>query len=151
MQRNWSSLIRPKRIDVDEATHTNFYGEFTIQPLERGFGITLGNALRRVLLSSIQGSAIVSAKIEGVLHEFSTISGVKEDVTDIILNLKGVRFKLGQANMKEVSIDVSRAGEVTAADIMTDGTVEILNPEHHIATLSSGSFKAKMMVKMGKG
>ncbi len=111
----------------------------------------MGNALRRVLLSSIQGSAIVSAKIEGVLHEFSTISGVKEDVTDIILNLKGVRFKLGQANIKEVSIDVSRAGEVTAADIMTDGTVEILNPEHHIATLSSGSFKAKMMVKMGKG
>ena len=100
MQRNWSSLIRPKRIDVDEATHTDFYGEFTIQPLERGFGITLGNALRRVLLSSIQGSAIVSAKIEGVLHEFSTVPGVKEDVTDIILNLKGVRFKLGAGKHK---------------------------------------------------
>jgi len=151
MQRNWSSLIRPKRIDVDEATHTNFYGEFTIQPLERGFGITLGNALRRVLLSSIQGSAIVSVKIDGVLHEFSTIPGVKEDVTDIILNLKGVRFKMGQANIKEVSIDVTRTGAVTAADIITDGTVEVLNPEHHIATISSGSFKAKLIVKTGKG
>lgn len=152
MQRNWSSLIRPKRIDVDEATHTNFYGEFTIQPLERGFGITLGNSLRRVLLSSIQGSAIVSVKIEGVLHEFSTIPGVKEDVTDIILNLKGVRFKMGQANTKELSIDVSRAGAVTAADIVTDGTIEVLNPDHYIATLSGGgSLKAEMVVKMGKG
>jgi DNA-directed RNA polymerase subunit alpha len=151
MQRNWSSLIRPKRIDVDEATHTNFYGEFAIQPLERGFGITLGNALRRVLLSSIQGSAIVSVKIEGVLHEFSTIPGVKEDITDIILNLKGVRFKMGQANTKEASIDVTRTGLVTAADIITDGTIEVLNPEHHIATISNGSFKAKLVVKMGKG
>lgn len=151
MQRNWSSLIRPKRIDVDEATHTNFYGEFIIQPLERGFGITLGNALRRVLLSSIQGSAIVSVKIEGVLHEFSTVPGVKEDVTDIILNLKGVRFKTGQANTKELSIDVSRVGAVTAADIITDGTMEVLNPDHHIATVSSGSFKAKLMVRTGKG
>jgi DNA-directed RNA polymerase subunit alpha len=151
MQRNWSSLIRPKRIDVDEATHTNFYGEFTIQPLERGFGITLGNALRRVLLSSIQGTAIVSAKIDGVLHEFSTVPGVKEDVTDIILNLKGVRFKLGQADTKEVSINVDRAGAITANDIITDGTIEVLNPDHHIATLSSGSFKAKLVVKMGKG
>jgi DNA-directed RNA polymerase subunit alpha len=151
MQRNWSSLIRPKRIDVDDATHTNFYGEFTIQPLERGFGITLGNTLRRVLLSSIQGAAIVSVKIEGVLHEFSTVPGIKEDVTDIILNLKGVRFKMGQANIKEVSIDVARTGTVTAADIVTDGTIEVLNPEHHIATISNGSFKAKMMIKMGKG
>jgi DNA-directed RNA polymerase subunit alpha len=151
MQRNWSSLIRPKRIDVDEATHTNFYGEFTIQPLERGFGITLGNALRRVLLSSIQGTAIVSAKIDGVLHEFSTVPGVKEDITDIILNLKGVRFKLGLADTKEVSINIDRIGAITAADIITDGTIEVLNPDHHIATLSRGSFKAKLVVKMGKG
>jgi DNA-directed RNA polymerase subunit alpha len=151
MQRNWSSFIRPKRVDVDEATHTNSYGEFTIQPLERGFGITLGNALRRVLLSSIQGAAIVSAKIDGVLHEFSTLPGVKEDVTDIILNLKGVRFKMGEANTKEVSLNVSRSGAVTAADIVTDGTIEILNPEHHIATVSGGSFKATLIIKMGKG
>jgi len=152
MQRNWSSLIRPKRVDVDEATHTRFYGEFTIQPLERGYGVTLGNALRRVLLSSIQGSAIVSIKIDGVLHEFSTIPSVKEDVTDIILNLKGVRFKLGQADAKVVHINLGRAGVITAADIITDGTIEVLNPDHYIATMSGGgSFKAELVVKMGKG
>jgi DNA-directed RNA polymerase subunit alpha len=152
MQRNWSSLIRPKRIDVDEATHTPCYGEFTIQPLERGFGITLGNTLRRVLLSSIQGTAIVSVKIDGVLHEFSTVPGVKEDVTDIILNLKGVRFKLGQADTKEVHINVARTGAITAADIITDGTIEVLNPDHYIATVSDkGKFKAELVVKMGKG
>ena len=152
MQRNWSSLIRPKRIDVDNATHTRLYGEFTIQPLERGFGITLGNALRRVLLSSIQGTAIVSVKIDGVLHEFSTLPGVKEDITDIILNLKGVRFKLGQADTKEVRINVDHAGPITAADIITDGTIEVLNPEHYIATVSGkGKFKAELVVKMGKG
>ena len=152
MQRNWSSLIRPKRVDVDEATHTRFYGEFTIQPLERGYGVTLGNALRRVLLSSIQGSAIISIKIDGVLHEFSTIPKVKEDVTDIILNLKGVRFKLGQADTKVVHINVERAGVITAADIITDGTIEVLNPDHYIATMSGGgSFKAELVVKTGKG
>lgn len=152
MHRNWSSLIRPKRIDVDAATHTRFYGEFTIQPLERGFGITLGNVLRRVLLSSIQGAAIVSAKIDRVLHEFSTLPGVKEDITDIILNLKGVRFQLGEANTKEVHIDMDRPGKITAADIITDGTIEVLNPDHHIATLSGkGKIKAELVVKMGKG
>ncbi|MDD4091135.1 MAG: DNA-directed RNA polymerase subunit alpha [Smithellaceae bacterium] len=152
MQRNWSSLIRPKRVDVDEATHTRFYGEFTIQPLERGFGITLGNALRRVLLSSIQGAAITSIKIDGVLHEFSTIPGVKEDVTDVILNLKGVRFKLGAADTKVVKFNVTSAGPITAGDIITDGTIEVLNPDHYIATLSGGgSLKAEMVVKMGKG
>ncbi len=151
MQRNWSSLIRPKRVDVDEATHTRFYGEFTIQPLERGFGITLGNALRRVLLSSIQGAAITSIKIDGVLHEFSTIPGIKEDVTDIILNLKGVRFKLGAADTKIVKLNVTSAGAITAGDIITDGTIEVLNPDHFIATMSGGgSFKAEMVVKMGK-
>ena len=152
MQRNWSSLIRPKRVDVDEATHTRLYGEFTIQPLERGFGITLGNALRRVLLSSIQGAAIASIKIDGVLHEFSTIPGIKEDITDVILNLKGVRFKLGVADTKVVRFNVVNAGVITAGDIITDGTIEVLNPEHYIATMSgSGSFKAEMVVKMGKG
>src|SRR5512137_1940815 len=94
MVKNWCSLIKPRRIEIDENTHSRFYGEFVCQPLERGFGITLGNALRRVLLSSIQGAAIVSVKIDHVLHEFSTVPGVKEDVTDIILNLKGVRLKL---------------------------------------------------------
>ena len=152
MQRNWRSLIQPKRIDIDETTHTRFYGEFSCQPLERGFGTTLGNALRRILLSSIQGAAIVSVKFDGVLHEFSTIPGVKEDVTDIILNLKGVRLKLHQDGPRTIHIDASREGVITAADIETDGTVEILNPDHYIATLvGEASFKAEMVVKMGKG
>lgn len=152
MQRNWRSLIQPKRIDIDDATHTRLYGEFSCQPLERGFGITLGNALRRILLSSIQGAAIVSVKFDGVLHEFSTVPGVKEDVTDIILNLKGVRLKLHQDGPRTIHIDTSREGIVTAADIETDGTVEILNPDHYVATLvGDASFKAEMVVKMGKG
>lgn len=152
MQRNWRSLIQPKRVDIDEATHTHFYGEFSCQPLERGFGITLGNAMRRILLSSIQGAAIVSVKFHGILHEFSTIPGVKEDVTDIILNLKGVRLKLHQDGPRTIHIDTSREGVVTAADIITDGTVEILNPDHYIATLIGDAFlKAELVVKMGKG
>ena len=152
MQKSWRTLIRPKRIEIDENTHTHFYGEFTCQPLERGFGITLGNAIRRVLLSSIQGAAIVSVKIGGVLHEYSTIPGIKEDVTDIILNLKGVRLKLNQDGPRVLNIDVSRDGAVTAADIISDGTVEILNPDHYIATLSGGKkFKAELVVKTGKG
>jgi DNA-directed RNA polymerase subunit alpha len=153
MQRNWRSLIQPKRIDIDKATHTRFYGEFSCQPLERGFGTTLGNALRRILLSSIQGAAIVSVKFDGVLHEFSTIPGVKEDVTDIILNLKGVRLKLHQDGPRTIRLDASKAGVITAADIVTDETVEILNPDHYIATLvgKKASCKAEMVVKMGKG
>ena len=153
MQRNWRSLIQPKRIDIDKATHTCFYGEFSCQPLERGFGTTLGNALRRILLSSIQGAAIVSVKFDGVLHEFSTLPGVKEDVTDIILNLKGVRLKLHQDGPRTIRLDASRDGVITAADIVTDGTVEILNPDHYIATMvgKKASCKAEMVVKMGKG
>ena len=152
MQRNWRSLIQPKRVEIDETTHTRYYGEFICQPLERGFGTTLGNALRRILLSSIQGAAIVSVKFVGVLHEFSTIPGVKEDVTDIILNLKGVRLKLHQDGPRTIRIDTSREGVITAADIVSDGTVEILNPDHYIATLvGKASCKAEMVVKMGKG
>ncbi len=100
MRRNWTELIRPRRMEVEEATHTPFYGKFVCEPLERGFGITLGNSLRRVLLSSLQGAAITSVKIEGVLHEFSTIPGVKEDVTDLILNLKKVNLRLYTAQPK---------------------------------------------------
>jgi DNA-directed RNA polymerase subunit alpha len=152
MQRNWRSLIRPKRIEIDETTRSRFYGEFTCQPLERGFGITLGNAIRRVLLSSIQGAAIVSVKIDGVLHEFDTVPGIKEDVTDIIMNLKGVRVKLHQDGPRAVRIEKSEEGVITAADIITDGNVEILNPDHYIASLSGdAAFKADMFVKLGKG
>ncbi len=152
MERNWRSLIKPKRIEVDDKTHTSFYGEFTCQPLEKGFGITLGNALRRVLLSSIYGAAITSVKFDGVLHEFSTISGVKEDVTDIILNMKGVRLKLHEDGPRTLHIDASGEGTVKAGDIITDETVEILNPDHHIATFSGRAvFKAELVADMGKG
>ncbi len=152
MHKNPRSLIKPKKIEIDQSTHTRFYAEFLCQPLERGFGITLGNALRRVLLSSIQGAAIVSVKFDGVFHEFSTIPGVKEDVTDIILNLKGVRLKLNDEGPRTVHLDISREGEVTAGDIEAGPTIEILNPEHHIATLMEGaSLKAEMVVKSGKG
>lgn len=152
MQKNWRSLIKPKRIEIDDATHTRFYAEFVCQPLERGFGTTLGNSLRRVLLSSIQGAAIVSVKFDGVFHEFSTIPGVKEDVTDIILNLKGVRLKLNDEGPRTIYLDVSRAGDITAGDILLDPTMEILNPDHHIATIiGDASLKAQMEVRTGKG
>jgi DNA-directed RNA polymerase subunit alpha len=152
MERNWRSLIKPKRIEVDEKTHTSFYGEFTCQPLEKGFGITLGNALRRIILSSIYGAAITSVRFDGVLHEFSSISGVKEDVSDIILNLKGVRLKMHQDDPRTLRIDASGAGTVTAGDIITDETALILNPDHHLATLSDRAvFKAELLVEVGKG
>jgi DNA-directed RNA polymerase subunit alpha len=152
MQKNWRSLIKPERIEVDEKSHTPFYGEFDCQPLEKGFGITLGNALRRVLLSSIYGAAIVSVRFDGVLHEFSTIPGVKEDITIIILNLKGVRLKLHGEGPKTVFIDASKKGVVRAGDIITDGTIEILNPDHPIATISDkATLKAEMVVDVGKG
>jgi DNA-directed RNA polymerase subunit alpha len=152
MERNWRSLIKPKRIEVDEKSHTSFYGEFTCQPLEKGFGITLGNALRRVILSSIYGAAITSVRFDGVLHEFSSISGVKEDVSDIILNMKGVRLKLHEDGPRTLRIDASGEGIITAGDIITDETVEILNPDHHLATLSDKAvFKAELMAEVGRG
>ncbi|MBW2673038.1 MAG: DNA-directed RNA polymerase subunit alpha, partial [Deltaproteobacteria bacterium] len=152
MERNWRSLIKPKRIEVDEKNHTSFYGEFTCQPLEKGFGITLGNALRRVLLSSIYGAAITSVKFDGVLHEFSSTSGVKEDISDIILNMKGVRLKLHEDSPRTLHIDASGEGIVKAGDIITDETVEVLNPEHHLATLSDKAvFKAELVADVGRG
>jgi DNA-directed RNA polymerase subunit alpha len=152
MQKNWRNLIRPKKIEVDEKSRSHFYGEFTIQPLEKGFGITLGNSLRRVLLSSIRGAAITSVKFDGVLHEFSTIPGVKEDVTDIILNIKGVRVKLNQDGPRTIRLDASKEGAIKAGDFSTDGTVEIMNPDHYIATLAPGAgLKVEMMARSGKG
>jgi len=152
MQRNWRSLIRPKRIEVDEKTRTPFYGEFTCQPLERGFGITLGNALRRILLSSIHGAAIVSVKIDKVLHEFSTVAGMKEDVTDFILNLKGIRLKLNQDGPKTLRLDVAREGVVTAGDIAADPAMEIMNPEQYLCTLAGNAkLKAEMVARTDKG
>ena len=125
-------------IECLEVDDTNNYAKFVCEPLERGYGVTIGNSLRRILLSSLPGCAITSVKIEGVLHEFSTIPNVVEDVPEIIVNLKNVRLKFDGNEEKILRIDFKSEGEVTAADIITDGTVEILNPELHIATVSKG-------------
>jgi len=150
--RNWRELIKPKRVEIDQSKYSNFYGKFICEPLERGFGITIGNSLRRVLLSSLQGAAIISVKFDGVLHEFSTIPGVLEDVTDIILNLKEVKLKI--IDSEEAIIHLSRdgKGEVTAGDIDTHGLVEILYPGQHIATLNKeAELNMELVVKTGKG
>jgi DNA-directed RNA polymerase subunit alpha len=152
MRRSWTQLIRPRRMDVDEATHTPFYGKFVCEPLERGFGITLGNSLRRVLLSSLQGAAITRVKIDGVLHEFSTLPGVKEDVTDLILNLKRVKVKLHAEDPRNLKLEAAGEGEVRAGDIIGDETVEIVNPDQLLATLSKdGRLSMNMVVEWGKG
>ncbi len=128
------------------------YGKFVCEPLERGYGITLGNSLRRILRSSLPGAAITSIKIDGVVHEFSTVPGVVEDVPEIILNLKNVRLKLHDMQEKVVTIDFKGEGEVKAGDIITDGTVEILNPDLHIATVAEGeTLKMEMTVERGRG
>ena len=128
------------------------YAKFVCEPLERGYGITIGNSLRRILLSSLPGSAITGVKIEGVLHEFSTIPNVVEDVPEIIVNLKNVRLKLDKNEEKTLRINFKGEGEVTAGDIMTDGTVEVLNPDLHIATVSEGgSLVMELTAEMGRG
>jgi len=150
--KNWRELIKPRSIVMDEDSHTNFYGKFVCEPFERGFGITIGNSLRRILLSSLQGAAIVSVKFDDVVHEFSTIPAVMEDVTDIILNLKEIRIRL--IDVEEAVIHLSKEvdGIITAGDIEADGKVEILNPEQHIATLGKeGRLNMEMVVKIGKG
>ena len=152
MHRNWRELISPKRLELDPKTASRFFGKFACEPLERGFGVTIGNALRRILLSSLQGAAISSVKIDGVLHEFSTITGVREDVTDLILNLKEVRLKLHGEEPKTVQVDKAGEGVVTAGDIICPPEVEVLNPESHIASLSKdGKLSMEMVVKSGKG
>jgi len=150
--RNWRELIKPKRIEIDSESYTNSYGKFVCEPLERGFGITIGNSLRRVLLSSLQGAAIVSVKFDEVLHEFSTIPGVLEDVTDIILNLKSIRLRMFDSEEAVIHLHREGEGEVTAGDIETDGFAEILNPDQHIATLNKeGKIHMEMVVRTGKG
>ena len=139
-------------IEALDLTEDGTYGKFVMEPLERGYGTTIGNSLRRVLLSSLPGYAITSVKIDGVLHEFSTIEGVKEDVTEIVLNLKGVILKIHGDGPKSIYVDAKGKCEVTAGDIKTDSDVEILNPEHHIATLSDGaSLVMEMTADKGRG
>lgn len=139
-------------IECVEADDKRNYAKFICEPLERGYGMTIGNSLRRILLSSLPGAAITSIKINGVVHEFSTVQGVVEDVPELIVNLKNVRLKVFDNDEKIIRIDHKGAGEITAGDIVTDGTVEILNPELHIATLSaSADFHMEMTVNRGRG
>jgi DNA-directed RNA polymerase subunit alpha len=142
----------PKRIIKDEAESTAVYGKFIAEPFEAGYSRTIGNSLRRVLLSSLEGAAISSIKLEGALHEFATLEGVVEDVSDIILNLKKVLLKMYTRDTRKVKIHVKGPGEVTARDIQTDGTIEVLNPDQHIATLDrDGKFDAELEVRIGRG
>lgn len=150
--RNWSELVKPGQIRRDSDSVGRTYGKFVCEPLERGYGTTIGNAMRRVLLSSLQGAALVSAKVEGVQHEFTTIPGVLEDVTDVILNLKQVRLAMDTENPQTLTLAASRSGAVTAADIKTTQHVEVLNPELHIATLTSDTpLVMELEARMGKG
>ncbi len=149
---NWHSLISPQRLEVDADTHTDRYGKFICQPLERGYATTIGNTLRRILLSSIQGAAITAVKIDGAHHEYSSLAGVVEDVTEIILNLKEVRFQINSSAAKVVRIEKKGKGNITAADIICDHTVTVMNPEKHICTVTTDrDFSAEMVIKMGKG
>lgn len=150
MYKNWRDLIKPKRLEATELT--DHFGKFVAEPFERGFGTTLGNSLRRILLSSLQGAAITSVRIKHVQHEFSSVGGLTEDVTDIILNLKGVKVRLHGHDPRNVRIVKKGAGVVKAGDIITDNNVEILNPDHHIATCGDETdLEIDMAVAMGKG
>ena len=148
----WKGFQRPKRLEYEGETLTERFGRFSAQPFERGFGTTVGNALRRVLLSSIEGAAVTAVKIDGVLHEFSPIQGVVEDATDIILNLKQVPLRVHVDSTKTMLLKVDKPGEVKAGDIETDADVEILEPDVHIATVADeGSLNMEMRVNSGRG
>ena len=150
MYANWQHIVKPEKVQVSSNPS---YGKFVCEPLERGYGITIGNSLRRIILSSLYGAAITTVKFDGVMHEFSVIPGVLEDVSEIILNLKEVRFKISDAEPKTVRIEASGETEVTAGDIVSvDGKCEVLNPKHHIASLSGkGKLNMSMTVEFGKG
>jgi DNA-directed RNA polymerase subunit alpha len=151
--KNWRQLIRPRRLEKEEAAADGRYGRFWCEPLERGFGQTLGNALRRVLLSSLQGAAITTVRIGGVLHEFSTIPGVLEDVSDVVLNLKEVRLRLHAEGPKVLRVRKSGSGVLTAGELAGDDpTIEIMNPEHKLATLTGeADVDLEVTVDLGKG
>jgi len=148
----WRDFQMPKRLDCDESSYTPIYGKFIAEPFERGYGVTLGNSLRRILLSSIEGSAITSIRIEGIQHEFSTLAGVMEPITDIVLNLKGLVLKSHSKVVKTVYLKCDKKGPIKAKDIICDETIEIVNPDHHIATLTQDvPFNMEMEVSRGRG
>lgn len=147
---SWKNFEMPKRVEYDVSTYSDTYGKFTAEPFERGYGITIGNSLRRVLLSGIEGAAVTSIKVEGVQHEFSTIPGLAEDVSEIVLNVKQIILKSLTKNPKTLIIKVEKKGDVTAADITTDETIQVLNPGLHIATLTK-KVKFVMEMEIGRG
>ncbi|HHO48604.1 MAG TPA: DNA-directed RNA polymerase subunit alpha [Desulfobacteraceae bacterium] len=150
--KNWHELIRPERIEISKETRTNRYCKFVCQPLERGFATTIGNSLRRILLSTIRGAAITSIKVDNALHEFTTINGIHEDLAEIILNFKQVRLKLNHSDSQTVIIDKKGPGVVTAGDINGEPYVEVMNPELPICTITGDTrFRAELEVKWGKG
>jgi DNA-directed RNA polymerase subunit alpha len=153
MHIRWRGLELPSVVDYDRETLTSTYGKFTAEPFERGFGTTIGNALRRILLSSLEGSAITQIKIRGANHEFSSIEGVLEDVTDIVLNVKSLVVKnYSEDNMKVITVEKSTAGPITGADIQTSGDVEIINKDHVLCTLTADvPFMMEMVVENGRG
>ena len=152
MYRNWRQLIRPKGIEIDHSSLSERYGRFTAEPLERGFGITIGNALRRILLGSIRGAGIVGAHIEGALHEFTSVPGIVEDVADIVLNLKETQLRLNGEGPLKLHVERTEPGVVRAADLATDPLVEVLNGDHLIATVSEGGrLVMDLYVDDGKG
>jgi len=148
----WSDFQKPKKLEYDAESLTPHYGKFVAQPFERGFGTTIGNALRRVLLSSVEGAAVTAVRVEGVLHEFSSLTGVVEDMTDIVLNLKQIPFKIHSRGSKTLFLEKKGPGIVTAADIQEEADVEILDPSAYIATLSKeGALKMEIRLKVGRG
>ncbi len=148
----WRDFQMPKRLECDEATYTDRYGKFIAEPFERGYGVTLGNSLRRVLLSSIEGSAVTSIRVEGVQHEFSTVPGVLETVSEIILNIKELVIRSHAKVAKTIYIKANKKGEVKAKDIIFDETIEILNPNHHICTLTRDTdLNIELEVSRGRG
>lgn len=150
--RNWRQLIRPKKLEVDHESLTPKFGRFMAEPLERGFGITIGNSLRRILLSSLRGAAIIGVEIEGALHEFQSVPGLVEDVADIILNLKEVQLKMHVDGPRTFSFTKAEPGVVTAKDLGVNTQIEIMNPEQHICTVSEGGkFEIRFVVDHGKG
>ncbi|MDO5674366.1 MAG: DNA-directed RNA polymerase subunit alpha [bacterium] len=150
--KNWHNLISPDALEVNEETLTDYYGKFICQPLERGFATTIGNSLRRIMLSSIRGAAITAVRLNDALHEFTTIDGVHEDVADIILNLKQVRVKMNTPELRTVLIEKTGPCAVTAADINGGTAVEVMNPEQHICTITGETpFRAELTVEWGKG
>jgi DNA-directed RNA polymerase subunit alpha len=151
-QKNWQELIRPTKLDIQQGRERRRAATIVAEPLERGFGMTLGNALRRVLLSSLQGAAVSSVQIDGVLHEFSSIAGVREDVTDIILNIKDIAFKMNGEGPKRLVLKKEGPGTVIAGDIQLTGDIEVLNPNHVICTLDQDAeIRIEFTVRTGKG